>query len=129
MINNKDWRKYHGVLTSSLPPHLEVNESYSSVQSFLKKNNIVFARWISNFDCNLVTPFWYIINDKSMSLEDYSSNTRNQIRKGLKMCKVIKITKEELADSGYDVYRKAFKNYKIDKKIDNWNIYIRKKVD
>ena len=51
-----------------------------------------------------------IINDKSMSLEDYNSNTRNQIRKGLKMCKVIKITKEELVDFGYDVYLEAFKN-------------------
>ena len=117
MINNKDWRKYHGALISALPPHLEANESYSSVQSFLKKKNIAFARWISDFDCSFVTPFWYIINDKSMSLEDYSSNTRNQIRKGLKMCKVIKITKEELVDFGYDVYLEAFKNYKTFNKI------------
>tara|TARA_B100001758_G_scaffold247953_1_gene269025 strand:+ start:8516 stop:10174 length:1659 start_codon:yes stop_codon:yes gene_type:complete len=117
MINNQDWRTYHGVLVPSSPPDVEVTTSYSAIRSFLKKNNIIFARWISSFDCNVVMPFWYIINDKPISLEDYNRNTRNQIRKGLKMCKVMMITKETLANSGYNVYLEAFKNYKTFNKI------------
>ena len=129
MIRNKDWRKYHGALIPSFPPHLEINESYSSVQSFLKKNNIIFARWISNFDCNLVTPFWYIINDKSMSLEDYSSNTRNQIKKGLKLYTIRKIDKEVILDNGYEIYSHVYKSYNTIFRIKDKKEFIKELLD
>ena len=40
----------------------------------------LLARWISDFDCELATQFWYIIRTGSYEIEQLSKSTRKHIR-------------------------------------------------
>ena len=71
-----------------------------------------FARWTSDFDCQVETKFWYVINDKKLDITDYSKNTRSKIRRGLKRCKVILVEKTEIKKHGFECYIQAFRSYR-----------------
>ena len=108
MKNN--WRKYNGAIIPLQPPHVEVQESINEIQQIIEDANVLFARWISDFDCKKDSDFWYIINDTPMSMQDYSKNTRNQIRKGIKNFKINIIDRSIIEEEGYDIYTKSFKS-------------------
>ena len=110
---NSIWRKYHGALIPWKPPHLDLGLSRDQIKIEIKNNNAFFARWTTNFDSKKQSVFWYIINDKKLSLNDYSVNTRSKIKRGFKKLEVKKISKKELLDSGYEVYNKALSRYEI----------------
>tara|TARA_B110000116_G_scaffold95509_1_gene83292 strand:- start:235 stop:1044 length:810 start_codon:yes stop_codon:yes gene_type:complete len=107
-----NWKKYNGAIIPSTPPHIDIKESREEIKKIVKKHNSLFARWISDFDCKRQMSFWYIINDQMMKINDYSTNTRNQIKKGFKNFQIKKIDKSAIIDYGYDIYSKAFKSYK-----------------
>ncbi|MEC9209223.1 MAG: hypothetical protein VX762_02225 [Bacteroidota bacterium] len=113
----KNWRKYNGALISNFPPHKDVDTQ--NLISKIKDSKALFARWVSDFDCKEEMPFWYIIKDNNTDIESYSSNTRNQIRKGIKNCEVRIIDKSELEKHGYSIYKAAFKTYKGSQKLRN----------
>ena len=108
---NKNWRKYHGALIPLSPPHQLVSESNIEINNLVKSNNSLFARWTSEFDCNKITPFWHVINDIPMQIEDYSAKTRNQIRRGLKTFEIKKIDKRIIFKKGFAIYAEAFRSY------------------
>ena len=135
---NKDWKKYNGALITNLPPHKK--NDIGKIKMLVKESNVYFARWVTNFDCQEEMPFWYIIKKSHTSLDQYSSNIRNQIKKGLKNCVVKKVSKKEIINFGYEIYHSAFKSYKtfnkpvseknfiyelinLDKSYDFWGIY------
>ena len=109
------WRKYQGVLVSAKAPHQEVFTQ--NLNSELKKNNAFLARWVTNFDCEKKLDFWYLIQDKKMNINDYSSNTRNQIRKGLKNFEIRKINLDKMIESAYVIYKTAVQLYNTANKI------------
>ena len=115
MINN--WREYNGALIPVLAPHLSITEKDKEILTLIKKTNTYFARYTSNFDSTKERFFWYVINDHRVNITDYDTKTRNQIRKGLKMCNVKRLIKEEFSEFGYEVYKKAFQKYKTFNKI------------
>ena len=121
MRNN--WRKYNDALIPILPPHLSVLEKEKEILRLLSKSKTYFARYITNFDSSKETLFWYVINDNPIDIIDYDIKTRNQIRKGLKMCNIRKITREEFVKYGYEVYHKAFQKYKTFNKIISKDIF------
>ena len=110
---NSIWRKYHGALIPWKPPHLDLGLTRNQIKIEIKNNNAFFARWTTNFDSKKQSVFWYIINDKKLSLNDYSVNTRSKIKRGFKKLEVKKISKKELLDSGYELYNKALSRYEI----------------
>lgn len=114
MIQSK-WRKYHGALVPTSAPHENVN--LIEVQKELKLNNAFFARWVTDFDAVNPTDFWYLIQDDIMNLKDYSTNTRNQILRGLKNFQIKKITIEEMSSNAYKIYKKASLVYNTKNKI------------
>ena len=107
----ENWRKYNGTIIPHLPPDNIIKDSINSIRNFIKSNNAWFARWASDFDCKDKTEFWYIIQDKSLGIEDYSANRRNQIRKGLKHCSVKLVDRDEIINKGYSPYCSAFSGY------------------
>ena len=133
MINQ--WRKYQGVLVSAKAPHHEVLTQNIIME--LKKNNAFLARWITNFDCKKKLDFWYVIQDKKIGISDYSSNTRNQIRKGLQNFEIKKINLDELISDAYSIYKivtlsynninkiKSLKEFNADllPAFDYWGVY------
>jgi hypothetical protein len=106
-----NWKKYNGALIPDYPPHIEKEVDLIFVKKRIKEERAFFARWISKFDNKNKSDFWYIINDKSLELEEYSVNTRSKIRRGLKELEVKKISREEMLDNGYSVYASAFNRY------------------
>ncbi len=111
MKNN--WRKYNGAIIPFSPPNIEVKESNHEIQKIVTDSNVLFARWISNFDCKDETNFWYVIHDTPMSMKDYSKNTRNQIRKGLNSFQIKIIDRSVVEKEGYDIYIKSFQSKKM----------------
>tara|TARA_B110000914_G_scaffold183739_1_gene166789 strand:+ start:565 stop:1386 length:822 start_codon:yes stop_codon:yes gene_type:complete len=106
------WKKYNGALIPQNPPHIKVEMHKDIVSLKIKEEYAFFARWVSEFDRKNKSNFWYIINDKCLTLEDYSVNTRSKIRRGFKELVVRKIDKKEVLEYGYSVYISAFKRYK-----------------
>jgi len=106
-MNN--WRKYNGALIPLTPPHIEVD--VSGLEKEIINQNVYFARWTTNFDCNEKTEFWYVICDRKMDISDYSKNTRNQIRRGIKNCDVRRVDKSIVSEEGYVSYYEAFSKY------------------
>ena len=105
----ENWKKYNGAIIPSTPPHISVD--IIDLKSKIKKHNVFFARWTSDFDMKKKTEFWHVICDNVLDLSDYSSNTRSKINRGLRRCDVRIINKELLIKYGYRVYISAFKNY------------------
>jgi hypothetical protein len=107
-MNN--WRKYHGALIPSTPPHIQVD--ITGLEEEIKNQNAYFARWISDFDQKDESEFWYVICDTKMQLQDYSRNTRSKISRSKKYFDIRKITKRILIQKGFKVYKKAQTRYK-----------------
>ena len=106
-MNN--WRKYNGALIPLTPPHIEVD--ITDVENNIQKEEAYFARWTSNFDQKDISEFWYVICDEKFEISDYSRNTRNQIRRGLRNCEVRIIDKEIVLKDGFESYNAAFLRY------------------
>ena len=104
-----NWRKYNGALISNLPPHKDVDAS--DIVSKIKESKVLFARWVSDFDCKKKLSFWYIIHDTPMKMNDYSANTRNQIKKGINNFQIKIIDKSVIEIEGYDIYASTFQSY------------------
>ena len=108
------WRKYNGALIPDQPPHIEIDDSDSLIKKKISDNNAFFARWTTKFDRKEETDFWYIICDEKLTIEGYSRNTRSKIRRGLKNCEVKLVNKQEIKQSGFLSYSKAFQRYNTD---------------
>lgn len=106
-----NWRKYNGVLIPDQPPHIEIDDSDGLIKNKISDSNTFLARWTSDFDCNKETDFWYIICDKFTSVELLSSNTRNNVRRGLKRCRIERVDVFFIIQNCYSVYKAAFDNY------------------
>jgi hypothetical protein len=118
---NIKWKLYKGVLMPEVPQHQSIDLSKGDQRKLLKLSNARLIRWIREWDVNDQTNYWYIIKDEFNGMSDYSSNTRNQIRKGLKSCEVRKIDHAFLMRNGYNVYKSAFSKYKGVNKIPSEN--------
>lgn len=105
----KEWKKYNGALIPIRPPH--INSNIENISLLIKLENAFLARWVTEFDDEVATEFWYVICDKSLEINDYSLNTRSKIRRGLKNCQVMKITKQVIIKNAYEVYKHAFLKY------------------
>ena len=107
---NINWKLYQKVLIPDVPPHIEVILTKQEANELLEKTDAYFIRWTNEWD-RKDGKFWYVIKDEKEDINNYSSNTRSKIRRGLKRCKIEKVTKEYIAKHGYEVYKKAFKRY------------------
>ena len=104
-----EWKRYNGALVPIRPPHIKTNAK--NLALLIKLENVFLARWVTDFDQKTETEFWYVICDKNLGINDYSINTRSKIRRGLKNCDVMKITKQEIIENAYEVYKNAFLKY------------------
>lgn len=105
------WKKYHGALIPNTAPNVEINLTKEESKELLKKTNAYFLRYTNNWDTKNKSEFWFVIKDEKEDIDFYKSKIRNQIKKGLKNCLVKKVSCEEIAKYGYEVYKKAFDNY------------------
>lgn len=104
------WYFYQGALLPRTPPHKEIFLTKEEEKQLLKKSKAFFLRYTNGWN-SAESDFWYVIKDKREGLDTYKSKVRNQIKKGLKNCIVKKVDRETIANSAYEVYYEAFKNY------------------
>ena len=115
------WRKYNHTLISNQPPDKTID--IRNVFYEIIKTKSLLARWVTDFDCKKEMPFWYIIKDNSPLIESYSSNTRNQIKKGIKNFEIRKVNKDEIFQTAYSIYKKAFISYEKSETIISLEIF------
>lgn len=106
-----EWHNYHGAYLPKVSPHRNIIVSKDDVLGVLKKSGAWFLRYTDEWDRKEESEFWYIIKDNFKGMDEFSSNTRNQIRKGQKYCHVKKVGCQEVAAKGYESYKNAFDSY------------------
>jgi hypothetical protein len=113
MIRHKqiEWVYYHGALVPDAPPHKDINLTACDQKKLLRLSGAYLLRYTKNWDTEKQTAFWYIIKDRFTGMDEFSRNTRNKIKRGLKHNLVRRAELFEMHEEGYAVYRKAFDRY------------------
>ncbi len=118
IINNK-WRLYQKMLISAVSPHLQEKIDGDEIKEVFRLNKPLLIRWSTDWDMDIKSAWWYVIKDEFRGFDELKSKMRNQVRKGLKNCRVEKISKEFLTENGYEIYRQAMSSYKTYLKPEN----------
>lgn len=105
---NQLWTKHGSYLYAPFP-----GERISSEVLDGAEEDYLFARHSYDFDIKEETDWWYIVKDRREDISDYSSNHRNQIKKGLKNFTCRRLDHREIIASGYHVYKTCMDNYKL----------------
>ena len=107
-----DYKPYqHGVIFRGAP-HVEQQLSTRECKKLIKYYKGWFVRNLYDFDCKDETSFWFVINDKTLTISDLSSKARNQVRRALHTLDIRFMTKAEILMNGYEVYRASYNRYK-----------------
>lgn len=105
------WKEYNGALMPAGAPHIAPTEE--DIERAKKMGGYRFITYVTDFDCEEETPWWYIIKDEPLVLEEIeSSNTRHKIRKGLRHVEIRKIDCRAYGEELYNCYLKAQERYK-----------------
>lgn len=94
------------------PPHIDLGMDQHAAEQMIARSKVRLIRWVSGFDCQNPTEWWYVVKDGTMSLDELSRNSRHDVRRGLKRCYVEKLDAEFIANHAYPVYKKAFSRFK-----------------
>lgn len=130
------WKYYKHALLPDVAPHEKI-EIASVKKIFWKKYDgfPLFARWISDFDCNQSTSWWYCIKDTPFDINELKAKRRYEINKGKKNFEVKRINPAEFKEELYSIQIKALEAYpkkyrpKLEKnsfisQIDNWEYIV-----
>ena len=106
-----NWDRNRIMLVPAEPPHKVVQLEQDECRELLSTRKVSFIRWTTGWDLAESTSFWYVIKDQYDGINEFSRNTRSKIRRGLKRNSIRQITREELKNEGFNVYKAAFLNY------------------
>lgn len=113
VFRSKDctWRLIHGALVPLTAAHAVIGPSRLQVLRLLFKAKALFVRWEECFDSISSGEWWHVIKDVPESMDSLSSSTRSKVRRGLKRLSATSLSRDEVIQEGYDVYRNAFDRY------------------
>ncbi|WP_222622103.1 hypothetical protein [Parabacteroides segnis] len=136
MMNIQDYKSYQRGIIFAGAPHCEKKLTEEECSLLLKHYNGWFIRNLYDFDCKEKTSFWFVINDRPLTISDLPTKTRNQVRRALNTLDIKKVSSETMLDKnngGYDVYFQSFSRYKdvtskpVTKEI--WSQWIKSRSD
>lgn len=109
---NKYWRYYNHAAVPNTAPN-EVPDLLPIINGDIWKYNtkILFAKWTSNFDLKIETPWWFCIKDTPLNIEDLPAKKRYRITVGLRNFDVHRIAAHEYSNEIYHIYNEAFASY------------------
>lgn len=110
-VNEHLFEVYNKMLVPAFSPHISPNLEKKEVIKKLKETNSFVLRNIKNFDASTKEDFWYIIKDNFIPIEELSKNTRNQVKKGLKLCEVSLVDFDFIKNNCYNIYEKSLLAY------------------
>ena len=118
------WRYYNHAALPDVAPHVNVNLTPLNDGSIWKMGGgkVLLARWISDFDCDEKTDWWYIIKDTPFEIGNLKAKRRYEIKKGLKNFHIYRIQVE--AYKAYpEKYRPMVDKEKLYTSIEKWAYY------
>ncbi len=111
----KEWEYYNHALVPAKAPHVIPDTSWMKDgrkwRELADGKYPLFARWITDFDCQEETQWWCLIKDTPFDLMSLKSNRRSLITRGLKRVDVKVIIPAEYAAQMANVLIKAWKSY------------------
>ncbi|UFS69349.1 hypothetical protein LPW11_15785 [Geomonas sp. RF6] len=104
------WMSYRGALipASLVPTFVDVDAGTAG--RLLAESGAYFLRWSSEPSAKENGWWWMVCRD--YSIERVSGNTRHNIRRGYKKCRVERLPIATLAEEAYPSYLKAFERFK-----------------
>lgn len=79
----KDWRYYNHALLPKCAPHETVDTTLIENDAIWgdTEENVLFARWTSDFDCPYLMDWWWCITDKPLDLSKLKAKRRYEHKK------------------------------------------------
>jgi hypothetical protein len=113
VINGAIFKLYASMVVPFGPANADYSLSHEEGSRVLRLLGGTVLRTTTGFTRNGAASDWYaVICREFKAIESVaSSNTRSKLRRALRNCEVRRMSCEELATSGYEVYRKAFDRY------------------
>jgi hypothetical protein len=110
-IEGQDFTISNKMLFPYFAPDTAFKANNLLIKREIKRNKCFLLRYISHFDNPEYSKFWYIIKDEFVPIEEFSKNTRNQVKKGLKNSEVKKVSLDFFRSNCYEIYASSIKNY------------------
>jgi hypothetical protein len=113
VVNGAIFKLYSGMVVPFGPADADYTLSPEEAAGALRSLGGMLLRTTSGFRPPGEASEWYAVICRTFTpIESVaSSNTRSKLRRGLRNCEARRISSEELARSGYEAYRQAFKRY------------------
>lgn len=107
------WRYYNHALIPAGAPHEKAKLSELASSEIWNQNgeNALFATWVTDFDCEKETDWWYCVKDTTLDLDRLKAKHRYEIRKGQRNFEVCRIDPEEQQEAMYRVLALAQEGY------------------
>lgn len=105
------WRRNQGAVIPYNMPHAMPPFSNAQARNLVLRHWAFLVRWDENFDAVPESEWWHLIKDDWEDLDGLSGNTRSKVRRGLKRFVSGRVSRDEVLNEGYDVYRSAFGRY------------------
>lgn len=91
-VMNREWEYYNHALVPTTAPHRTPDTSWMRSPKEWKKRSggkyPLFARWITDFDCQEETKWWYCIKDDRFDLASLKYKRRRVVNQGLQWVEV-----------------------------------------
>jgi len=111
----KEWEYYNHALVPTTAPHIVPDTSWIKDKKKWRElaggRYPLFARWVTDFDCQQETQWWCLIKDTPFDLMSLKSNRRSLITRGLKRVDVKVIVPAEYASQMANILIKSWKSY------------------
>ena len=107
---NSTWRINQKGLFPLSPPDKIISKK-NKLNLLMKVNSALFIRWESDFDKLESSHWWHIICDNVIEIDKLSKNTRYQIRRGKKSFYTELLSRDNVLNEGFKVYKESFLRY------------------
>lgn len=106
------WKRYNGAIVPDGPPHIPPTQE--DIACAKAMGGYRFITYVTDFDCEEETPWWYVIKDTPLHIEEMpSAKKRYRINKGLKHSEVRKIDCRDYGKALYQCFVKAQERYAV----------------
>lgn len=106
------WNYYKHAMVSACPPHEKTDTTaIENGRIWKSAGSPLFARWVSDFDCNEQTNWWYVIKDDEYDIQSLKAKRRYEITKARKNFKVEIIRPDEYCEEMFEVQTAAYSAY------------------
>jgi len=111
LMSIEGWKYYNHAAIPTTAPHEQVDLMPIQDGSIWNIKGALLARWISDFDCEEETNWWYVIKDTVFDISSIKSKRRYEINKGNKNFEVVRINPCDYKQELYEVTIEAYKSW------------------